>query len=134
MRAVVSLAAMALPLLLPAVSALPEVAARQTDESLNPWVSVDDEGTPVTVTPALSTVDGTPTVVSAAPVEVTGSVLTRSYYGSVVTTTSMPKSPTPTGSVAGSFPVCHNQDGDFAPWCAPTEGTTLNPGTTYYCT
>lgn len=43
--------------------------------------------------------------------------------------------PTATASDgAGSFQACQNKDGDNAPWCIPTEGTALYPGTTYYFT
>ncbi|KAI1074863.1 hypothetical protein F5B20DRAFT_585873 [Whalleya microplaca] len=126
----------ALVVLASSASAMPNLRPRQTtDASLEPWVTVDDDGQPKTVTPVLSTVDGTPTVVSAAPHDITATVFTRTDYGKVSTSTgSVPPIATPTGgsAEAGSFPVCHNKDGDLAPWCAPTEGTTLYPGTSYY--
>lgn len=131
MHAPNSLAAAAAAMLLSTVSAMPNLMPRQTDIALVPWVAVDDDGDASTVTPISSTVSGTPTVVSAAPADVTGSVVTISYYDSAVTSSGTPY-PTPTGDVSGEFAVCSNKDGDRAPWCFPTEGAMLVPGKTYY--
>ncbi|KAH9988286.1 hypothetical protein F4779DRAFT_277471 [Xylariaceae sp. FL0662B] len=105
---------------------------RQTDAALEPWVTVDEDGQPQTVTPVLSTVDGTPTVVSGAPHDLTATVFTRTSLGKISTSTGSAPIATPTGGEAGSFSVCHNKDGPLAPWCQPTEGITLYPGTSYY--
>lgn len=131
MHASNSLAAAAAAMLLSTVSAIPNLMPRQTDAPLVPWVSVDDDGAVSTVTPASSTVSGTPTVISEAPAQVTGSVVTISYYDSTVTSSGTPY-PAPTGDVAGAYNVCINKDEDMAPWCFPTEGAMLAPGKTYY--
>ncbi|OAA54166.1 hypothetical protein SPI_09100 [Niveomyces insectorum RCEF 264] len=95
-----------------------------------PWVSVDDKGTAHTVTPVLTTIDGTPTVVSAEPTTTT-TALERTMTASR-TAADQPQATATNG--AGSFPVCHNTDGPTAPFCAPAAGSTLNPGRTYYIT
>ncbi len=102
-----------------------------------PWVTVGDDGVPKTVTPVLSTISGTPTVISGAPDALTASIVTQTTQGLVRTSTlsGSANAPAPTATAAdgaGAFTVCHNKDGPRAPFCAPTEGTTLNPGTTYY--
>ncbi|KAL7620199.1 hypothetical protein AAE478_009192 [Parahypoxylon ruwenzoriense] len=119
-------------LLFSLASAAPNVRPRQTEAALQPWVTVDEDGKPSTVTPILSTISGTPTVISGAPHDLTATVFTTTNYGLISTRTGAAPIATATGSEAGSFPVCHNKDGDFAPWCQPTEGTTLYPGVTYY--
>ncbi|KAH8906076.1 hypothetical protein BR93DRAFT_969295 [Coniochaeta sp. PMI_546] len=99
------------------------------------WVTVDESGHPKTVTPVQTTIDGTPTVISAAPNAVTATVFTNTNQGDVRTTTATVPNPTPTATGgAGAFPVCHNKDGDNAPFCLPLVGAELNPGTTYYIT
>ncbi len=110
---------------------MPNLLPRETDIALAPWVTVDDDGIAETVTPVSSTVSGTPTVVSAPPPEITGSVVTISYYGSTVTSSGTPF-PAPTGDVAGAFSICKNRDGERAPWCFPTDLAMLNPGKSYY--
>ncbi|RYP93232.1 hypothetical protein DL770_000607 [Monosporascus sp. CRB-9-2] len=124
-----SLAAVAM--LLSTVTAMPNMMPRETEAALSPWVTVDEDGVPETVTPVSSTVSGTPTVVSAAPLQITGSVVTISYYDSTVTSSGTPY-PAPTGDVAGAFNICHNKDGERAPWCFPTQHAMLNPGKSYY--
>ncbi|KAI0595579.1 hypothetical protein F4775DRAFT_568883 [Biscogniauxia sp. FL1348] len=120
-------------LLLSSVSAVPNLRRRTTTSALDAWVTVDDEGQPSTVTPQVTTVDGTATTISPAPNDVTATVFTQTSMGRVTTTTgTTPAIPTATSGAAGDFPVCHNLDGEFAPWCSPTNGTKLYPGTTYY--
>lgn len=114
---------------IPAASKIARAAANPTD----PWVTVEESGQPKTVTPVLTTISGTPTIISGAPNDVTGTVFTRTSMGEVSTRTGDPPIPTATATGgAGSFPVCHNKDGDKAPFCLPTMGTSLYPGTTYY--
>lgn len=128
-----SLAAVAL--LASSVSCIPNnVQPRQTtDSSLEPWVTVGDDGKPKTVTPVLTTISGTPTVISGAPAQLTGTVFTETNYGQVTTSTGTAPIATATNTDgAGSFLVCSNKDGENAPWCAPSPGENLYPGTTYY--
>ncbi|KAI0178979.1 hypothetical protein GGR52DRAFT_534316 [Hypoxylon sp. FL1284] len=135
MRASTSAAAAAAALLSSLVAAVPNLRPRETNTALEPWVTVDDEGKPSTVTPVLSTISGTPTVVSGAPHDLTATVFTQTNYGKVSTSTGTAPTPTPTAAGgAGSFQVCHNKNGENAPWCIPTEGTPLYIGTTYYFT
>ncbi|KAI2628078.1 hypothetical protein GGS26DRAFT_132476 [Hypomontagnella submonticulosa] len=123
-------------LLFSLTSAMPNLHPRETDAALEPWVTVNEDGKPSTVTPVLSTISGTPTVISGAPHDLTATVFTETNYGKISTSTGTAPIPTATGgdAGAGAFPVCHNKDGDHAPWCQPTEGTPLYPGTTYYFT
>ncbi|KAI1378868.1 hypothetical protein F4677DRAFT_443350 [Hypoxylon crocopeplum] len=122
-------------LLFSLASAVPNIRSRQTDAALEPWVTVNEDGKPSTVTPVLSTISGTPTVISGAPHDLTATVFTETNYGKVSTSTGSAPIPTATDSEgAGSFPVCQNKGGDHAPWCLPTEGTPLYPGITYYFT
>ncbi|CAK7262935.1 hypothetical protein SEPCBS119000_000228 [Sporothrix epigloea] len=105
-------------------SPAPYPAADTTTPALLPtkaWVSVGSDGVAKTITPVLTTVSNTPTVISAEP--------TTSNTAS----SSAPPAATATNG-AGSFPVCSNADGDFAPFCAPSNGSSLLPGATYYIT
>lgn len=125
-------------LLLVAAHAMPNaiIQPRATDAALEPWVTVNDDGKPSTVTPVSTTISGTPTVLSGAPHDVTATVFTYTSYGKIVTSTGLtPPAPTATGTKsAGSFALCNNLDGDLAPWCRPDGDTPLYVGTTYYCT
>ncbi|KAI0536802.1 hypothetical protein GGR58DRAFT_474208 [Xylaria digitata] len=122
-------------LLLAAAHAIPNpLQPRTTDAALEPWVTVDAEGQASTVTPVLSTISGTPTVISGAPHDVTATVFTYTSYGKVVTSTGASPDPTATSQSAGSFAVCSNLDGAMAPWCTPENNSTLYVGTTYYFT
>ncbi|KAI1850920.1 hypothetical protein JX265_007245 [Neoarthrinium moseri] len=129
-----SLAAIAM--LASAAAAVPNVKARATDaESLTPWVTVGDNGTPVTITPVQTTIDGTATVISGAPHDLTGTVFTQTSYGEITTSTGTAPAPTATAADgSGSFLKCNNKDGANAPWCRPDEGAIMYPGTTYYLT
>lgn len=129
-----------------------QLAPRQADPTA-PWVSVDASGTPRTVTPVLTTVSGTPTLLNGAPADLTATVFTRTDFGDVRTTTAgqaagdnggiaptasgVAAPPIPTASSvtgAGAFPVCANLDGDLAPFCMPSRGQKLAIGATYYVT
>ncbi|KAI0399080.1 hypothetical protein F4802DRAFT_591083 [Xylaria palmicola] len=126
-------------LLLAAAHAIPNpvhpLEPRATDAALEPWVTVNDDGKPSTVTPVLTTVSGTPTVVDGAPHDVTATVFTYTSYGKIVTSTGEPPGPTATSTGddgAGSFAQCSNLDGEFAPWCHPDGESPLYVGTAYY--
>ncbi|KAH8899216.1 hypothetical protein GQ53DRAFT_302783 [Thozetella sp. PMI_491] len=126
-------AAAAVPAAAPAPTPL---AARDDEPSLDPWVTVNESGQPRTVTPVLTTISGTPTVISAAPYELTGTVFTRTDNGDVRTSTGTAAPlPTATNVVgAGVFDVCRNKDGDFKPFCMPSDNATLYTGAVYYVT
>lgn len=127
-------------LLLRAVTAVPapdptpglELRAEPTDA----WVSVDTTGLPSTVTPVVTVSDGTPTTLSAIPTELTATLLTKTEYGELTTSTGTTAAqPTATNKKgAGSFLRCSNSDGDYSPFCEPAKNSSLYPGTTYYVT
>lgn len=105
------------------------------------WVTVDASGRPATVTPVITPgVDGLATTVSAAPEELTATVVTRTE-SSVATTSTGTAAPAPTaggddedghGGEAGSYLVCNNADGLYFPFCEPAQNSSLYNGTTYY--
>lgn len=99
------------------------------------WVTVDTSGVPATVTPVVTAdEDGTATTISAVPNELTATVVTRTEYAEVTTSTGT-AAPGPTATDkdgAGSFLVCENPDGLYVPFCQPTQNSSLYPGTTYY--
>jgi ubiquitin len=96
-----------------------------TESPLDPWVSVDASGDPVaTITPVLSTINGVATTINAAPTTLTATTIT-SQSDSQPTETSV-------STGGGSYQVCHNLDGDFAPLCNPDNGTVVYVGETYY--
>jgi hypothetical protein len=99
-----------------------------------PWVTVGDEGKPVkTITPSMTTISGTPTLVSVAPHDITASVYTWTTWGSITTSTGRPPNPTATSKDGeGVFSRCYNKDGDDAPFCSPYNASTLLTGNTYY--
>lgn len=101
-----------------------------------PWVTVGDEGKPVkTITPSMTTISGTPTLVSVAPHDITASVYTWTTWGSITTSTGRPPNPTATSKDGeGVFSRCYNKDGDDAPFCSPYNASTLLTGNTYYIT
>ena len=67
---------------------------------------------------------------TAAPAPQDASTTTSG--GSAATTTVDPNAATPTGSPGGAYQPCHNTDGPFAPFCAPTNGSTVDVGDSYY--
>ena len=98
-----------------------------------PWVKVDENGKPKTVTPVFTTIDGTPTVVSAAPHAITATVFTKTAHGEIRTSTGAPPpKATNKKNGSGAFGVCKNLDGEFKPFCEPADKKTLNPGGVYY--
>ncbi|KAI0859646.1 hypothetical protein F4860DRAFT_481738 [Xylaria cubensis] len=118
----------------PRATDAPDIADA-TDPALDPWVTVDGDGTASTVTPVLTTISGTPTILSGAPHDITATVFTYTSYGKVATSTgTAPPAPTATSNSAGSFALCENMDGEFAPWCKPDGDSPLYVGTTYYFT
>lgn len=125
-------------LLLGAASALPPlvtpVLEARAPAATDPWVSVDTSGEPVTVTPVVTVVDGATTTISAAPNDLTATVVTRTDNAEKTTSTgTAPPEPTATNKDGtGSFLVCNNADGVNAPFCQPSQNSSLYPGTTYY--
>jgi hypothetical protein len=99
-----------------------------------PWVSVDDMGRPAsTLTPSLTTIDGSVSVIDGAPHDITATVFTQTFYGVVSTSTGTAPNPSATNSnKEGGFARCYNEDGDMAPFCDPATDSTLYEGTTYY--
>ncbi|KAI0160747.1 hypothetical protein GGR57DRAFT_456219 [Xylariaceae sp. FL1272] len=125
-------------MLLASTYAMPHITQlqpRATDTALEPWITVGTDGSAVTVTPVQTTIDGTPTVLSAAPHDLTATVYTETYNLGISTTTGSPPQPTATNTDgAGAFAACHNLEGDMAPWCEPTAQDPLYVGSTYYFT
>ncbi|KAG5663737.1 hypothetical protein KAF25_006322 [Fusarium avenaceum] len=100
------------------------------------WVSIDDDMQPATTyTPSYTTVDGTTSIVDAAPHDLTASVYTYTSWGKIHTSTGEPPNPRATGKNGeGVFSRCYNKDGDNAPFCAPYANSTLDVKKTYYVT
>ncbi|KAL2263553.1 hypothetical protein VTK26DRAFT_6289 [Humicola hyalothermophila] len=99
-----------------------------------PWVTVDEDGHPKTVTPVLTTIHGTPTVINAAPHDVTATVSMGHQAGEMVTSTGN-AAPRPTNkNGAGAFAVCHNTDGEHKPFCLPKNNDVYHPDSTHYIT
>lgn len=98
------------------------------------WVSIDDDMQPATTyTPSYTTVDGTTSIVDAAPHDLTASVYTYTSWGKIHTSTGEPPNPRATGKNGeGVFSRCYNKDGDNAPFCAPYANSTLDVKKTYY--
>ncbi|KAI0020057.1 hypothetical protein F4780DRAFT_386442 [Xylariomycetidae sp. FL0641] len=118
----------------PSATSTTAVETTPTDPALAPWVTVDPDGKPSTITPQLTTVDGSTSIIDGAPHDITASLYTSTSLGKITTSTGEAPLPTATNTKnpAGSFPSCYNLDGDHAPWCSPSEGDTLYPGKSYY--
>lgn len=116
----------------PDALAAPTRALDLRAEATDAWVSVDSTGLPTTVTPVVSA----GTIVSPIPTELTATVLTRTAYGELTTSTgTTPAMPTASNKNGkGAFLVCSNSDGDYAPFCEPTADGELYVGTTYFVT
>lgn len=112
----------------PAPTRAIELRAEATDA----WVSVDKTGLPTTITPVVSGA----TTLSAIPTELTATVVTRTAYGELTTSTgTAPALPTANNKKGkGAFLVCSNADGDYAPFCEPSADSSLYTGTTYFVT
>ncbi|EFX00959.1 hypothetical protein CMQ_2040 [Grosmannia clavigera kw1407] len=96
-----------------AVVAAPTLTSAPTATATNAWISVGSDGSAHTITAEPTSTD--------SHAEGTGS-----------TTNTLPEATATNG--AGAFPVCQNTAGAQAPFCAPSDGSTLNPGGTYYIT
>lgn len=103
-------------------------------DATDAWISVDSTGLPSTVTPVVTVSDGVATTISAIPTELTATILTKTEYGEVTTSTgTAPAEPTAQNKKGkGAFLACSNTDGDYAPFCEPAKNSSLYPGTTYY--
>lgn len=91
-------------------------------------MTVDASGRGSTVTPVLTTINGVATTLNASPAAQTAT--TTVADGSAATTTLSDTSATQTAG--GSFEVCHNPSGDFAPFCKPDNGSSVWVDSTYY--
>jgi hypothetical protein len=91
-------------------------------------VTVDASGRGSTVTPVLTTINGVATTLNASPAAQTAT--TTAADGSAATTTLDDTSATQTAG--GSFEVCYNPSGDFAPFCKPDNGSSVWVDYTYY--
>ncbi|KAK0630068.1 hypothetical protein B0T17DRAFT_527441 [Bombardia bombarda] len=98
------------------------------------WVSVNDQGHPATVTPALTIVDGTPTIASGAPYEVTGTVFTKTKQASVTIATGVTPQIAHNDKGEGAFALCNNKNGTARPFCLPADTAPLYPEDFYYIT
>jgi len=98
------------------------------------WVTVDDEQQPATTyTPSYTTIDGTTSIIDAAPHDLTASVYTYTSWGKYYTSTGEPPNPQATGKHGeGVFSRCYNKDGDNAPFCSPYANSTLDVSKTYF--
>ncbi|GAB1310549.1 Mid2 domain-containing protein [Madurella fahalii] len=124
-------------LLLDSVYATPapdQVAARQAAAPTDPWVTVDAEGHPKTITPVWTTISGTPTLLSPAPFDVTATVFTKRPYGYKTTSTGVAQPVATNDKGAGAFAACRNVDGEFRPFCLPRHRDTYYPGSRHYVT
>lgn len=102
-----------------------------TEPALNPWVSVDSSGQPIaTFTPVVTTVNGVPITINPLPPTLTVVPKSNSISDDRPTKTTDASQPTETDG--GSFQVCHNKDGRFAPFCKPDNGSSIYVGDTYY--
>lgn len=112
-------------LLLGAASAVPapdKVAVRQAANPTDAWVTVDESGVPKTITPVMTTIDGVPTLLNAAPRDVT-----------VKTTSVGAAQPRPTDDKGASdLEACSNANGEFHPFCLPKHNDVYYPGSTHY--
>ena len=88
---------------------------------LDPWITVNPSGVASTVTPVATTINGAATTLNAAPTTDSSPSATGTDAQS-------------TQAAGSSFNVCHNTNGPFAPFCVPSNGTHLDPGSTYYIT
>ncbi|TVY80919.1 hypothetical protein LSUE1_G005962 [Lachnellula suecica] len=112
------------------VLAIPGVPRAVSADALNPWVSVDASGSPVaTITPFPTSVNGVATTIGAAPASLTATTTSQTDDKPTQTSGAAPKS---TGG--GSFQVCNNMKGPFAPFCKPENGSSVYVGETYYVT
>ncbi|KAK3309933.1 uncharacterized protein B0T15DRAFT_18681 [Chaetomium strumarium] len=124
-------------LLLGTAAAVPKptgLVARQAADLDNLWVTVDESGVPRTVTPVLTTISGTPTLLNAPPHDVTATVWTKHPYGEVTTITGPARPKATNDKGAGAFAACRNIDGEFKPFCMPKNNDVYYPGSTHYIT
>ena len=120
-------------------ASLNDLPKRDPPAATAPWVQIDEDGQPKTTHTPSATVleDGSTSVSDAAPHDLTATVYTRTWYGEISTSTGDPPNPTQTGSSkkknkSGAITRCFNKDGDNAPFCAPSQDSTLYTKGTYY--
>jgi hypothetical protein len=114
---------------------------RQSDAqstTLPLWVTVDASSVAHTITPTVTSVNGAVTTLSGAPASLTAPtafVLTKGTSSS--TTTLSPPVATATtdrGSGQGTFLVCNNVKGSFAPMCQPQDGVLMGAQNAFFGT
>ncbi|KAK4116301.1 hypothetical protein N656DRAFT_774527, partial [Canariomyces notabilis] len=115
------------------------LAARQAAQPTDPWVTVDEDGHARTITPVLATVSGVPTLLSAAPYEVTATVFTMRPWGYKTTSTGAAQPVATNDKGAGAFAACRSSsigDGgeDFKPFCLPKHQDTYYTGPMHFIT
>lgn len=105
----------------------------------NVWVTIDPSGSVKTITPSLTTSDGTIKTISAAPsvlTQTTVYTLTTKPGDAAAAYTTQGIAPIATAiggrSGAGAFVACSNYQGRDAPFCLPRRGSMVAPGSTYY--
>ncbi|KAL2128668.1 hypothetical protein VTI74DRAFT_8857 [Chaetomium olivicolor] len=124
-------------LLLGSTTAAPapeNVTARQAANPMDPWVTVNEDGVPKTVTPVQTTIKGTPTLLNAAPFEVTANVFTKRPFGILTTSTGAAQPVATNGKGAGALAACSNTNGDFKPFCLPKHNDVYYPGSVHHIT
>jgi hypothetical protein len=100
-------------------------------------VTVDEDGHARTITPVLTTVSGVPTLLSAAPYEVTATVFTMRPWGYKTTSTGAAQPAATNDKGAGAFAACRSSsigDGgeDFKPFCLPKHQDTYYTGPMHF--
>ncbi|KAI1846216.1 hypothetical protein JX266_007741 [Neoarthrinium moseri] len=134
-----SLVVLALQPLAQLVLAAPEPSAsvwRHDTPYLSPWVTVNSEGVAQTVTPSVQASDGSTVTVFEPPAPLTEtSAWTLTINDQIKTSTGHNPVATGTGNgEEGSFMVCDNFRGRYAPICQPRAGSTLASGQVYFIT
>lgn len=107
-----------------------EQAASTVARDLHVWVSVGPNGDAKTIQPELTVINGNTITISAAPLP---TYTTTNRYGKMITTSGMPPAPTANNvKGSGSFALCDQRIGEFAPFCTPKDKSILYVGKTYY--
>lgn len=108
--------------------------ARRLDMYPSPWVSVNSAGAAQTFSPTVQTTNGAVETISAPPASLTQTeVWTLTVNGQPTTSTGT--NPVATGSGVGddgTFMLCSNNQGPYAPFCQPRTGGMVAPGHVYF--
>ncbi|KAM7202366.1 Protein of unknown function (DUF4448) domain containing protein [Rhypophila sp. PSN 637] len=95
------------------------------------WVTVNRDHVAATVTPIVTTIDGTPTIKDAMPYHLTGTIFTTTVHFDRSTSTGSAV-PTANKHGEGSFIRCSKPDPATKPFCLPTKNQTLYAGVNYF--